>query len=74
MKSVAVSRDQKGWKQLVNAKTVLVFTFFIGNIIKNGNFENGNDIDILETSETKSSIRKKPVTVGIKNTIGKMSI
>lgn len=51
MKSVAVSRDQKGWKQLVNAKTVLVFTFFIGNIIKNGNFENGNDIDILETSE-----------------------
>lgn len=51
MKSVAVSRDQKGWKQSVNAKTVLVFTFFIGNIIKNGNFKNGNDIDILETSE-----------------------
>jgi hypothetical protein len=34
VKSVAVSRDQKGWKQSVNAKTVLVFTFFIRNIIK----------------------------------------
>jgi hypothetical protein len=29
VKSVAVSRDEKGWKQSVNAKTVSVFAFFL---------------------------------------------
>ena len=49
----AVVRDENGRKRSVNIKTITVFIFFIGNKIKNGNSGNGNDIGILETSETK---------------------
>jgi hypothetical protein len=40
-------------KTVGNAKTIIVFIFFIGNKIENGNSGNGNDIGISETSETK---------------------
>jgi hypothetical protein len=53
-----VSRDENGRKRSVNAKTVSVFIFFIGNEIGNGNSRNRNDIGISETSKTKVRRRK----------------
>jgi hypothetical protein len=50
---VAVVRDENGRKRSVNTKTIIVFIFFIGNKIENGNSGNGNDIGISETSEMK---------------------
>jgi hypothetical protein len=49
----AIVRDENGRKRSVNTKTITVFIFFIGNKIENGNYGNGNDIGISETSETK---------------------
>jgi hypothetical protein len=45
----ATVRDENGRKRSVNAKTVSVFIFFIGN----GNSRNGNNIGISETSKTE---------------------
>ena len=46
-------RDENGRKRSVNTKIITVFIFFIENKIENGNFRNGNDIGISETSEMK---------------------
>jgi hypothetical protein len=50
---IVVGRDENGRKRSVNTKTITIFIFFFGNEIENGNSENGNDIGISETSETK---------------------
>ena len=50
----ATVRDENGRKRSVNAKTVSVFIFFIGN----GNSRNGNDIGISETSKSKVRYEK----------------
>jgi hypothetical protein len=50
---LVMSRDENGRKRSVNTKTIIIFIFFIGNEIENGNSENGNDIGISKTSETK---------------------
>jgi hypothetical protein len=51
-------RERPGRKRSINTKIVIVFIFFIANKIENGYFENGNDIDISETSETKVRYKK----------------
>jgi hypothetical protein len=53
LRPVPINRDENDRKRSVNTKTITVFIFFIGNKIENGNSGNGNDIGILETSETK---------------------
>jgi hypothetical protein len=58
-------RDENGRKRSVNTKTIIVFIFFIGNEIENGNSRNGNDIGISETSETKVGTENTSVTVEI---------
>jgi hypothetical protein len=52
------ARGENGRKLSENTKTVIVFIFFIGNEIGNGNFGNGNDIGISETSESKVRYEK----------------
>jgi hypothetical protein len=53
-----VNRGENGRKRSENTKTVTVFIFFIGNEIGNGNFRNGNDIGISETSKSKVRYEK----------------
>ena len=53
-----VNRGENGRKRSENTKTVTVFIFFIGNKIGNGNFGNGNDIGISETSKSKVRYEK----------------
>jgi NRPS condensation-like uncharacterized protein len=65
------TRDENGRKRSVNTKTIIVFIFFIGNKIENGNSENGNDIGISETSETKVRCGKYTGNGRNPNTIGK---
>jgi hypothetical protein len=52
------TRDENDRKRSVNTKTITDFIFFIENKIENGNSENGNDISISETSETKVRYEK----------------